>query len=59
MITKRNVSVAHKSEQDSLQHTDRIVSNTTGYMCQELFQVSVEINFLHKFPERENRITNI
>ena len=34
--SERDVTVAHKSEQDSLQHTDRVISNTSGYMCRDL-----------------------
>ena len=57
--TQRNVSLIHKSEENSFQHSDGIVSDAPQSMFGDLFQILLKIHTSNEFVESENRIADI
>ena len=58
-LTKRDISICHKSEQDCFQHTDRVIPKSSHLMFRDFLQVFLQIDFSHKSIKCQHRITNV
>ena len=58
-VTKRDISICHKSEQDCFQHTDRAISKSSHLMFRDFLHVFLQIDFSHKSIKCQHRITDV